>query len=183
MLAKLSENQIFNKLAPLSPWRKNREEWTELILRYFAYTEKYEHYNQRVKKFLDDYMREKNDEMEKLKNLNQVDELEEKKWEMEKDFLKMLQVVENNLPYGFRKKDKWKRRVNKNLTSRVYFESIAVGIGLALKQVDASSLRVEWLQKLLISEEYNNIISSDAANNKSKFKERIEIIRDYLLNQ
>jgi hypothetical protein len=25
---------------------------------------------------------------------------------MEKDFLKMLQVVENNLPYGFRKKDK-----------------------------------------------------------------------------
>lgn len=178
LFVQLSKSPLFERLCPLTPWRKNREEWVELILRYFAYTERYDEYNQKVKRFLDTYMNEKSKELEK----DLEEEREQKLQQMKDSFMLMLDIVDSNLRYGFRKKEKWKRTFNKSFTSRVYFESISVWIGLALQKKPKSELKVDWLQNLLTSEDYEKIISSDGANNKKKFQERIEIVRDYLLS-
>ncbi|MFA0173363.1 DUF262 domain-containing protein, partial [Vibrio splendidus] len=72
-----------------------RGEREELILRFFAYSDKYLEFKHSVFNFLDDYLREAN----KL-NFDIV--------QLESEFRSMLNYVEANLPDGFRKTAKSK---------------------------------------------------------------------------
>jgi hypothetical protein len=54
---------LFQKLCPLSKKRIDKEEGTELVLRFFAYSENFDLYNQNVQTFLDEYMAEKRDKI------------------------------------------------------------------------------------------------------------------------
>ena len=137
-----------------------RGEREELILRFFAYSDKYTEFEHSVKDFLNDYLKEKNQEFktgvpEKYKN----------------EFEQMLKFVKKYIG-SFAKTETAKT------TPRVRFEAIAVGINLALKE---QPKRVKYNIDWLYSEEFKEQTTSDASNNKSKLRSRIEFVKNKLL--
>lgn len=175
LLTELSEDPLFKKLCPLSRNKENREEWPELVLRYFAYKERFNEYNQNVENFLNDYIKDKNKNFDCMNDADVESNIEL----MKKDFFQMLNFVNTHIPYGFCKKNEKTWKYGNVVSSRTYFESIAIGVWLA--QNTSNQLNVNWLEDLLNSEEFRRIVSSDSANNKSKFEGRINIIKDFLL--
>lgn len=155
-----SENSLFETLCPISEKRKSRGEAQELVLRYFAYSEKYQHFTHRVDVFLDDYI--------KVKHTNGFDEIG-----MKAQFEEMLNFVNENFTYGF------KKALNHNTTPRVRFETISVGVTLALRI--KSKLQPVNVNTWLNSQEFEVHTTSDAANNRLKVVGRIEFVRDKLL--
>lgn len=92
---------------------------------------------------------------------------------MRTEFLSMLDFVEKYLPNGFR----IGKKLNKT-TTRIKFESIAIGITLALRQNLAIKLQTsEWLN----SKEFKDYTKSDGSSSKNKVIRRIEYVRDQLL--
>lgn len=157
-----SENVKFVMLCPISDTRANREERPEMVLRFFAYAEKYQEFVHVVRDFLDEYMKEKQDSF----NVEMANKLRA-------DFEDMLDFVWKYFPYGFKKSP------NARTTPRVRFEAIAVGVHLALKaNPDLIPKDVTmWLE----SEEFKEHTRSDASNNRNKVLARFEYVRDKLL--
>lgn len=158
-----SKNQKFKILCPISNERKDRAERQELVLRFFAYTERYTSFVQRVDDFLNDYMKDK-----KQNGFN-ADSLAE-------TFEDMLDFVDKYFPYGFRK------GINHNTTPRVRFEAIAVGVGVALKE-NPNLVPAIPVNQWISSPEFEEITTTDAANNRTKFIGRIEFVKNKLLGK
>ncbi|RDB07169.1 DUF262 domain-containing protein [Runella aurantiaca] len=157
-----SNNQKFAILCPISKERTDRSERQELVLRFFAYTEKYTSFVHRVDDFLDEYMKEKQNKFD-------ADSMAEM-------FEDMLDFVDMYFPYGFRK------TINHNSTPRVRFEAIAVGVSLALQEnpkLKPAIPVIEWLN----SKEFEDITTTDAANNRNKLIGRIEFVKNKLLSK
>jgi hypothetical protein len=158
-----AEDQRFIELSRVAREEKNNDERQELITRFFAYAETYLEHKHDVQNFLDEYVRQK--------NIHFNDEEKEKK---QREFERMLDFIERYFPFGFRK------QANANSTPRVRFEAIAVGAHLALQQnpnLVPESLR--WLE----SEEFREYTTSHGSNNKGRIKQRVEFVRNCLLNQ
>ena len=101
-------------------------------------------------------------------------------WKQKNDQLKYKDRFNNMLDFaeqflgkrGFRKKTKSKS------TPRARFEALAVGISLALmEKADLEISNATWIE----SDEFIDITRSDAANNKTKLKKRIDFVKDKLL--
>jgi len=154
-------NSKFKILCPISNVRAEREEYPEMVLRFFAYAENYKKFVHIVHEFVDDYMKSKQDIFDSAK--------------LAEEFEDMLDFVDVYFPYGFKKSP------NAKSTPRVRFEAISVGVHLALTE-DPNLIPPpvnEWLN----SEDFKQHTRSDAANNKSKVIARIEYVRDKLLSR
>lgn len=160
-LNECSSNEKFKSLCPISAERTKRGEGEELILRYFAYSDKYQEFVHSVEDFLDDYMKDKHE--------NGFD-----KNAMTDEFTKMLDFVETYFPYGF------KKSTSGNTVSRVRFDAIAVGVTLALREKeDIAPVNVsEWIE----SSDFKQHTTSGSANNRSKVIGRIEYVKNILLS-
>ncbi|MEP7171725.1 MAG: DUF262 domain-containing protein [Bacteroidota bacterium] len=156
-----SENTTFDSLSPISADRKLRGEAQELVLRYFTYSDNYKNFVHRVDDFLDDYMKDKHE--------SGFD-----KEGMKAQFEKMLLFVKTYFPFGFRK------AANFNTTPRVRFEALSVGVTLALRENPDLVPRnvTDWIT----SKEFSKKTTSDGSNNKVKVIERIEYVKNKLLN-
>lgn len=157
-----SNNDLFKRLCPISEKTNNRGEGQELILRYFAYADNYLNFTHRVDDFIDDYMKDKHE--------NGYDEPL-----MKAQFEEMLQFVEQNFPYGFRK------NASSNTVARVRFEALSVGVTLALKE--RKDLNIQNISTWLGSDEFKEQTTSGSANNKSKVRGRIEYVKNKLLER
>lgn len=71
---------------------------------------------------------------------------------------------------------------NKKSISRARFEAISIGANLALKEVPSLKDKKLDLSKLE-SNEFEEITSSDGANNRSKLEGRIYYVRDLILSK
>lgn len=160
-LNECSSNDKFKLLCPISSERTKRGEGEELILRYFAYSDKYQDFVHSVEDFLDDYMKDKHENGFNREN-------------MVAEFENMLNFVETYFPYGF------KKSANNNTVSRVRFDAIAVGVTLALREnaVITSTNVVDWLE----SAEFKQHTTSGSANNRSKVIGRIDYVKNMLLS-
>lgn len=155
-----ANNPKFGKLCPISEKLRKREEAEEMVLRFFAYSERYTKFKHRVDEFLNDYIKEKKNSFEKDA--------------LSKDFNNVLDFVEKYFPSGFTKGTKFKT------TPRVRFEALSVGTNLALKiKPDLVPGNFDWLE----SEEFKTHTRSDASNSRPKIKDRIEFVRDRLLGK
>jgi len=130
---KCSEIKLFDELCPVAPLAKARQESQELILRFFAFADSYPHYKTGLSKFLDDYLESKNgrfDESEETAKLG--------------EFGEMLKFVRKHFPTGF-----VKPRSRTQYVSKIYFESVAVGVALALREkpqlLHQDKVDLEWL--------------------------------------
>ncbi|GAB1420553.1 hypothetical protein MASR2M15_06540 [Anaerolineales bacterium] len=162
----LSSDPLFEKLAPVSSKQKKEREREELVIRFFAYGDGFDDYRDKVSLFLFDYTKKMNDNFQQNPKL--ADEYRDR-------FLKIMEFVERNFAWGFRKSE------NGNFTPRARFEAIALGSYLAIKQkpklVNQTLDVTDWLQ----SDEFQKIVSSDGANAINRLKNRIYFVRDKLL--
>jgi Protein of unknown function DUF262 len=157
-----ANNQKFKMLCPIPKEKGEKEEGSEMVLRFFAYSEDYQNFVHNVGDFLDDYTKVKKQSFDPD--------------QMAEEFENMLDFVDVHFPYGFRKSS------NHTSTPRVRFEAISVGVNLALKEKQKlipTKPVTEWLN----SKEFAEYTTSDAANNKSKVLRRIEYVRDQLLGR
>lgn len=158
-----AENDRFKNLCPITEKVGLRAEGTERILRFFAYSDDLSGYNGRVSEFLNKYM--------KSTSAIFSDEL---KNQLSKKFEAMINFVELNFPYGFRKFE------NAKSSPRVRFEAISVGVSMALVvNPELKVSNVSWIE----SDEFKNVTRSDAANNKSNLFGRINYVKSSLLGQ
>lgn len=164
-IVECSKNEKFKELCPLSQSREDRQEREELILRFFAYSERYQLFKYEVQKFLDAYLEDKNAEVEKQGANFDLQPYREA-------FIKMLDFVEKYYPYGFRKVK------NAQSTPRVRFEAIAVGTNLALQEEPNLIPKImEWLD----SKEFKYHTTTHASNSSTRLRDRIEFVKKSLL--
>ncbi|GBU09820.1 hypothetical protein AwWohl_09580 [Gammaproteobacteria bacterium] len=156
-------NELFQKLAPLSDKKYEDKDREELVLRFFAYSEELDKYKGTVAPFLDSYLKSK-------KSINDDDILAK----LLLKFTTMLEFVEKYFPSGFRKTP------NSKVTYRTFFEAIAVGVTLALDnkpKLKPKNFVASWI----FNDDFKKIIASDSANNTQKLKARIEYVKTKLL--
>lgn len=157
-LAPKDKPSQFKRLCPISEARQRRAEYSELLLRFFAYANDYENFNHRVDEFLENYVDKTTDGFNNL----------------QEELQQVLNYIEQTFGVlGFRKREK------DTSVPRIRFEALAVGAALALRENPELSTNqdLSWLT----SEEFIQHTRSDASNSKPKVKARIEYVRDKLL--
>lgn len=169
VLMECAKDPQLHVLAPVSKAKKLDGEYIELVLRFFAYTDKYEDYTGEVANFLNDYLGEF---VEKDKRKEPVDvQL------YISTFKAMLNFVQDNFEFGFRK------TAGSNSTPRARFEAISVGAALALKEDNSIATDKGEVSSWLFSEDFKEATTSDGANNVGNFFKRIGFVRDKLLGK
>lgn len=160
VIKKCAELTKFQELAPLSEAKEKRDERLELVLRFFAYLDNYQSFSHSVRDFLNEYMSSYGD----------VDTKRQEQMIIE--FNSVIDFVEKHIPLGF------KKTTNANSTQRVRFESIAVGVALALRECPTLEPKhIDWL----FSDEFKKLTTSDGSNSKNRVIERIEFVKNELL--
>ncbi len=159
LVLKCANHARFKAVAPMAKKKVDRREREELVLRFFAYGDRYRDFTHDVNRFLDSY----------LEDANNWDEATIA--EKGKQFFRMLDFVETYVPIGFRKDERGKS------TPRARFEAIAVGVHLAYESGrDMDTEDMSWLD----SDEFRTVTSSDQSNTKSRFLRRVTFVRDQL---
>ena len=155
----LANDEQFQRLCPVSEKSAARGEREELVLRFFAYSEKYQEFRHSVFTFLDEYLIDKN------KNGFDRDEYEEQ-------FRNVLNYVGRNLTFGFTKSK------NSKTTPRVRFEAISIGVNLALKEMPDLQDKGSGFTE---TSEFKKHVTSHASNSGPRLRGRIEYVKNYLL--
>ncbi|NET60560.1 MAG: DUF262 domain-containing protein [Symploca sp. SIO2E6] len=126
LIEELSQDKQFRKLCSFSDAAIRRRDPQEYVLRFFAFLNNYHNFAGEVHNFLDKYLKQCNKEVKKS------DKIDIKIQEMKNEFNLMLGFVEKYCPDVFhvfvKTKDDYKP------TTRIKFESVAVGIALALRE-------------------------------------------------
>lgn len=169
---KLATEPRFEALTPSSEANVKRFLRQELVSRFFALRYDLESYGKPpagkiVARFVDDYTKKMNKIF--------VDEGANgaKEAELLRDWNQMLSFVERNFPYGFAKSR------SATSTPRVRFESIAVGVAFALTV--QGNLDTDGIAAWLRDPEFKRVTTSDAANNESRLRDRINFVKLRLL--
>ena len=163
LIEELSKNSKFRELCAFSDTAIRSREPQEFVLRFFAFLNNYSHFNSKVNTFLDEY----------LKQVNEDPNFDSEK--MQAEFESMLNFVDNYFPKGFRQGKDYART-----TTRIKFESLSVGIALALrKRSNLEPNSTKWLN----SKEFKDCTKSTASSSRNKVALRIEYVRTQLLGQ
>lgn len=170
-----AKNPLLDKLSPIDRWLENRQEKEELILRFFALSEKNNYLNfpkeTGIAKFLDKYLETKNKELQQLHEKEREKIIENHS----KDFDKMLDFVDKYSTFGF--------RVSHNpQTKRVLFEAISVGVHVALKLNPSLVISTDKWNKMIHTKDFKSYWSGTTKlHDAAKLKNRIEYICSTLL--
>lgn len=161
-------NLGFRQSIKLSRTVQKRQEYEELVLRFFALVDtypKYSEFSRSVSKALDRYM------AGKVESFNGIE-----KEEKLKAFNLMVDFVVRNFENGFLKGP------NKDL-SRIFFEAIAVGSHLALQEVPDLVLRKKVdVQYWLRDREFGRSVNGGNRTHATEsLQSRITYVRDQLL--
>ncbi len=165
LIQELSENINFTELCPFSEAMIKERDNQEYVLRFFAFLDNYQNFESKlgVNNFLDEY----------LKNANEDENTDLAK--MRHEFETMIDFVRKYFPNGFRS--------GKNLdkpTTRIKFESLSVGISLALKEKNNIQYRGN---DLLNTDKFKEYTKGDGSSSNVKVVRRIEYVRDKLLGK
>ena len=172
-IAKLAKDSRFKSLCPMAKYMRNRREEEELILRLFAFSELFPNFSivetKGVAKYLDSYLDDKN------KSIKQ-----EEMRQLEKNFYRLIEFVEKAFPnQGFAKK------CGAVGISKPYFESIAVGIYLALSEkpdIVAVSKQELEINKDNRNDFYKLIEGRYRTHTATKILNRIDYVKKLYLN-
>ena len=161
---------LFKQLALIDKWLVNRQEYEELLLRFFAISDKsaYESGIQTgISVFLDNYLSEMN---KKLSSMSQNDK-KNLLYEYEDRINKVCEYVNKNFPYGFRHK-------YNPQTKRSVFEAISIGVWLAIKNnVIKNPLDKENVEKSLSLDKFRQCTHiAYKLHEKQKLNGRISFI-------
>lgn len=164
-----SVNSKFRSLVHLASSVKNRQEYEELILRFFAIGEKYPKFypfSRNVGTALDDYIKDKNTSF-----------TPEEKEIMTYSFNRMVDFVNNNFLFGFSKD-------NGKDTSRIFFEAISVGVHLALEENPEIIIKEKIDARYLLRDPAfkNFTMGKYKTHSNESLKGRIDFIKNKVLS-
>lgn len=173
----VKNNTLYNELTKVDKWLENRQEKEELLLRFFAISDKHNYkkdLNPSVATFLDEYLDKKNKELENLNQEQQQAILDE----LKKKIDSILPVVKELFPFGF-------RHAHNPQTKRAVFESISIGTWLAVKNNKIIlDLTKEKIEKALSSNEYRQFTHvANKSHKKEKLLGRINYIYKLLTGE
>ncbi len=166
LVIELAQVPDFVALAPVSDKLVKEREREELVTRFFAYSDGLEGYKDRPSEFLFNYAKRMNAVFAKDPALFQV---------YRRRFEEMINFVAEVFPRGFR------RTATGKATPRARFEAISIGSFLAL-QANPQLLQqrpnvAEWIDE----KTFTDITRSDGANAIARLTERMNFVRDRLL--
>ncbi|PSB04906.1 DUF262 domain-containing protein [Merismopedia glauca] len=165
LIEELSKQKQFRQLCSFTETEINKRDPQEFVLRFFAFLNNYQNYSGRkVHEFLDNYLEQEN----KSDSLN-IDL-------MRNEFDSMLNFVQNYFPDALHIYRKIKNCYEP--TTRIKFESITVGVALALRE---NPQLIPQSTSFLDSKEFKDCTKSDASSSQNKVTCRIEYVRDRLL--
>lgn len=166
-----AENTKFIELCSFSETQIKYKDAQEYILRFFAFLNNYDNgYENFTKKNITDFLDEY------LKETNKV--TSDKILEMENEFNQMLHFIERYFPHGFYQENK----TGKKPLTRIKFESLSVGIALALRENPNLKPNLKALY-LLDSKEFKDYTKGDASSSKVKVIRRINYVKSMLLGE
>lgn len=162
-----AKNPLLPPLTPLARSVINRQEYEELILRFFAFTDHYPNYSRLsygVSDALDGYMKEKNERLRP-----------EDRDGMSDRFKCMLEYVSKSFIHGFTAGEG-------KYVSRPVFEAISVGVHLALSErPNLPPCKID-LSMWMRTAEFRAAVSSERQTHRAdKILARVEYVRDQLL--
>jgi hypothetical protein len=164
LVIECSETDLFKSLTKeLGGKVDPKSERQELLTRFFVYSECYEEFRHDVRKFLDAKMVAFNRNFDGVK----IDILRSQ-------FYQTMNFIETHYPRAFYRNERSRR------VPRVRFEAVAVGTNLALRinpNLQVQSL--DWLA----TDQFKELVRTDASNSGPKLRARIEYVRDNLLQQ
>ncbi len=167
LIEDLSQNPRFLQLCSFSQASIDRRDPQEYVLRFFAFLENYQSFSGHVHDFLDSYLKSKNAALEQSGQATETLNC------LRHTFLSVLSVIEELAPNSLRTGKHKIRPI-----TRIKFESLSVGLALALQQ------RENWIPRSLSfieSDEFHSYTKSDASSSKNKVVRRIEYVRDAAL--
>jgi hypothetical protein len=144
---------------------RNRQELEELVLRFFAVADLYpslNKYSSEVGNVLDEYMKDNNANFDDGMLI-----------EKRSQFTRMLAFVDQAFPSGF-------ARTKDSAVSRMFFETISVGVHLALVRKPDLQPRLVDTTKWLLDKKFKNLVLT---HDPRKITARVEYVRDYLLDR
>lgn len=159
-LEKCASYEYFNEIVRLTERQGSDGTREELVLRFFAFLNRYEKFEHSVVDFLNNYMQDSTKEFD-YKAGDII-------------FKKTFKELSACLPNGIT------RTQTRNLTPVNLFEAVSVGAALALKK--QSQLVCANIHKWLSSKELK-ILTTGATNNKKRVAGRIEFCRDRFLGK
>lgn len=187
LVIELANDPKFVELTPISPSLIDQREREELVTRFFAYVNSFDAdlndgsgdipaYREEPRRFFFSFVKRMNEVLALEQEVDQNGDFPAVE-AMKNEFRAALSFVDAASPNGFTKSETGKQ------VPRVRFESIAVGVALALRADGTLVDRVADITPLLNSDEFQEATRSDAANVKSKLLNRITLTRSWLLNQ
>lgn len=171
------ESELFKELTQIDRWLINRQEYEELLLRFFALidTDVYKKgINIGIAAFLDSYLEKKNDEWQKFDEKTLKEEIDKYKEKIDR----VSDYVSHNFPYGYRHK------INPQ-TKRSVFEAIAVGVWLAMSEGKIKDkLNQEDVKEILNSNQFKQYTHvANQLHRKTKLYGRINTIYEMVLDR
>jgi hypothetical protein len=164
LITQLAQGQLFQDVVHLSVKKKIRKEDTEMLSRFFAYSNNYLNFRHSVKNFITDYI---------VYTGSSWNTKTEQKYK--KQFEDSFNFAKKYFYKGFLQNER-------NQTPRVRFEALMCGINLALQKKQDLVIKVESSKELIGSPKFIDLTTTDASNDPKKVKNRIEYVRDFLLN-
>jgi hypothetical protein len=131
----------------------------ELVLRFFAFSDRYQQFSHHVAEFIDEYIADMNKSFDKARMMS--------------EFHDTMTYVKERFPYGFSKSADDER------VPRVRFEALAVGVNLAMRRGIATHPDLSWLD----SPEFRAVTRTEASNSRVRLAARIEFVRDRLMRR
>lgn len=169
LVIELSKDPLFVQLSPVSKKDFQEREREELVTRFFAYGESLDGYKDRPAEFIFKYVKSANDLVREDPAL--IDSYRA-------DFHRVMVFISQVFPYGFRRSE------NGKATPRARFESIALGVKLALSEnPNLTPEQVPDVSQWLNSEEYKEVTGSDGANAIARLRERMRFVKERLLGR
>ena len=177
-----AKNSLFSRLSNIDSRMINRQEKEELILRFFALSDRYKKFpkNSGMAKFLDKYLADMNEKFDyvKLEKGQKLTDVLDRYSELQvyaNRFDEMLHTVNKYFPYGF-SKNKYPQ------TSRVTFEAISVGTYEAVRDERPIRADKEKMKQVLSSHKFRQVVSGRYETHKREnIINRIEFIKEALL--
>ncbi len=167
LIEELSKKEQFHQLCSFTEAEIKKRDPQEFVLRFFAFLNNYQNYSgsdKKVHQFLNDYLEQEN----KSESLN-IDV-------MKNEFYSMLNFVENYFSDALHIYRKMKKRYEP--ITRIKFESITVGVALALRE---NPKVIPQSTSFLVSEKFKDYTKSNGSSSQNKVSRRIEYVRDQLL--
>ncbi len=160
LLDKLAHVDDFKTAVRLTKKQEGDGTREECVLRFFAFLDRYKKFIHSVKEFLDDYMRDRNQETDFTVR--------------EKEFQKVFKELARALPNGIL------RPGGKGRTPLNLYEGVVVGAALAIRS--SGGLVTDGLNEWMASDELRSF-TTGATNDRTAVNGRIEFCRDRFLGK